>query len=123
MLNPNDIEDISILKDASSQAIYGSRAANGVIVITTKKGKGKPELRYSFQYGESKALDQKNVRLMNSREKLEYEFQGNYTNPILDSMIDNRIASSEFPAGPTLGKFDRSTKSRIMEHGRKSWGG
>jgi TonB-linked SusC/RagA family outer membrane protein len=110
MLNPNDIEDISILKDASSQAIYGSRAANGVIVITTKKGKGKPELRYSFQYGESKALDPKNVRLMNSREKLDYEFQGNYTNPILDSMIDNRIASSVFPAGTTLGSLTEAQR-------------
>ncbi|HTE25145.1 SusC/RagA family TonB-linked outer membrane protein [Flavitalea sp.] len=110
MLNPNDIEDISILKDASSQAIYGSRAANGVIVITTKKGKGKPELRYSFQYGESKALDPKNVRLMNSREKLEYEFQGNYTNPILDSMIDNRIATSVFPAGSTLGSLTEAQR-------------
>jgi iron complex outermembrane receptor protein len=39
-LNPNDIESISILKDASSAAIYGSRGANGVIIITTKSGKG-----------------------------------------------------------------------------------
>lgn len=110
MLNPNDIEDISILKDASAQAIYGSRAANGVIVITTKKGKGKPELRYSFQYGESKALDPKNVRLMNSREKLDYEFQGNYTNPILDSMITNRIANAQFPAGSTLGSLTEAQR-------------
>ena len=39
-INPNDIESMTILKDASSTAIYGSRAANGVIMITTKKGKG-----------------------------------------------------------------------------------
>jgi TonB-dependent SusC/RagA subfamily outer membrane receptor len=38
-LNPNDIESIDILKDAAATAIYGSRAANGVIIITTKKGK------------------------------------------------------------------------------------
>ncbi len=43
-LNPNDIADITILKDAAATAIYGARAANGVIVITTKKGKkGKPD--------------------------------------------------------------------------------
>src|SRR5690606_11425847 len=39
-LNPNDIESMSILKDASSTAIYGSRGANGVVIITTKSGKG-----------------------------------------------------------------------------------
>jgi len=47
-VNQNDIESISVLKDASSTAIYGSRGANGVIVITTKKGKSKePQLAYS----------------------------------------------------------------------------
>lgn len=50
-LNPADIESISVLKDASA-AIYGSRAANGVILVTTKRGKtGKPELSYSFNQG------------------------------------------------------------------------
>ncbi len=48
LLNPNDIESFSILKDASSAAIYGSRASNGVIIITTKKGRGsKPQVSYS----------------------------------------------------------------------------
>jgi TonB-linked SusC/RagA family outer membrane protein len=102
MLNPNDIEDISILKDASSQAIYGSRAANGVLVITSKKGRGKPELRYSFTFGKAKAQDLKNVRLMNSREKLQYEFDARYTNPYLDSMISNRVTSGVLPASSTL---------------------
>lgn len=50
-LNPNDIENISVLKDASA-AIYGARAANGVILVTTKRGKeGKPELTYQFNQG------------------------------------------------------------------------
>jgi TonB-dependent starch-binding outer membrane protein SusC len=51
-LNPNDIESIEILKDASATAIYGSMGANGVILITTKSGKkGKPTIDYSFSYG------------------------------------------------------------------------
>lgn len=51
-VNPSDIESISILKDASSTAIYGSRASNGVILITTKKGNaGRNEVQYEFQYG------------------------------------------------------------------------
>ena len=51
-VNPSDIESISVLKDASSTAIYGSRASNGVILITTKKGaSGKNEVLYEFRYG------------------------------------------------------------------------
>lgn len=50
-INPNDIESVSVLKDASA-AIYGSRAANGVILITTKRGKsGKPQVSYSANQG------------------------------------------------------------------------
>ena len=52
LINPNDIEDITILKDASATAIYGSRGANGVILITTKSGKsGKPKLSISYNTG------------------------------------------------------------------------
>ncbi|NJK93941.1 MAG: SusC/RagA family TonB-linked outer membrane protein [Bacteroidales bacterium] len=52
MIDPNDIESISVLKDASAAAIYGVRAANGVILITTKKGRGdKPVVEFSSRYG------------------------------------------------------------------------
>jgi len=61
-VNQNDIETISILKDASSTAIYGSRGANGVIVITTKKGKSKePELTYSSSVQFSKISGDFNI--------------------------------------------------------------
>ncbi|MDE3741212.1 SusC/RagA family TonB-linked outer membrane protein [Maribacter polysaccharolyticus] len=51
-LNPNDIESISVLKDASATAIYGARGANGVILITTKRGKtGKPKIQLGIQTG------------------------------------------------------------------------
>ncbi|SHI77041.1 iron complex outermembrane recepter protein [Mesonia phycicola] len=52
-MNPNDIESITVLKDASATAIYGSRAANGVILITSKKGKG---LDFKFNYSASTTL-------------------------------------------------------------------
>lgn len=56
MLNPNDIESIDVLKDASATAIYGSRGANGVIMITTKKGKaGVQQLNYGYSIGFSNA--------------------------------------------------------------------
>src|SRR4028118_861141 len=51
-LNPNDIESIDILKDASAQAIYGSQAANGVVLITTKHGRsGESKINYDTYYG------------------------------------------------------------------------
>ena len=50
-LSPNEIEDVTVLKDAASAAIYGSRSAGGVIIVTTKKGnKGKPVFNYSYGY-------------------------------------------------------------------------
>lgn len=53
-LNPNDIETVTVLKDAAA-AIYGSRAANGVILVTTKKGRGTAKVNYSYYYGQQKA--------------------------------------------------------------------
>ena len=52
-LNPDDIASMDILKDASATAIYGSRGANGVVLITTKKGKGKGTLDYGYSFGVS----------------------------------------------------------------------
>lgn len=58
-LNPDDIESIDVLKDASATAIYGSRGANGVIIVTTKKGKdGKGKVSYSGYYGVSSLPNQ-----------------------------------------------------------------
>lgn len=72
-LNPGDIESITVLKDAASVAIYGSRAANGVIVITSKKGKfgerAKVTLRANL--GWSSMVDDK-VNMMNAKQNLEY---------------------------------------------------
>ncbi len=54
-INPNDIASISVLKDASSTGIYGARGANGVIIITTKRGKpGKPKIDFTARYGINK---------------------------------------------------------------------
>lgn len=60
-INPNDIESFSILKDASATAIYGSRGANGVIIITTKKGRKEYSLDYDFQMGFGEIKDRINV--------------------------------------------------------------
>ncbi len=60
-INPNDIESFTVLKDASATAIYGSRASNGVIIITTKKGNNDLAVEYNFQYGSGKVANKIDV--------------------------------------------------------------
>ena len=73
-VNPNDYENISILKDAAAAAIYGSQGANGVIVLTTKSGKsGKPVITLSSKIGFSEKIKDINFSMMNSAEKIDYE--------------------------------------------------
>lgn len=67
LINPNDIESMTILKDASSTAIYGSRASNGVIIITTKKGKG-DGIKVSFQTTNSVSTKTKTSDMLSTDE-------------------------------------------------------
>jgi len=70
-LNPSDIESITVLKDASATAIYGVRAANGVIVINTKLQKGGPaKVSYSFGLNVGERLTYKKLELMNSKDRV-----------------------------------------------------
>jgi TonB-linked SusC/RagA family outer membrane protein len=80
-LNPNDIESIQILKDASAASIYGSRAANGVIIITTKRGKvGKPSVSFNAYYGMQ--TSDRGPDPLNAEELGEYLYLANiYGNP------------------------------------------
>ncbi|MDR2282305.1 MAG: TonB-dependent receptor plug domain-containing protein, partial [Sphingobacterium sp.] len=72
-INANDIESVTVLKDASAAAIYGSRAAGGVIVVTTKRGKaGRMQTSYS-NYFSVNARPQRMMDLMNSEEKIAWE--------------------------------------------------
>ena len=72
-INPNDIESLNVLKDASATALYGARAANGVILINTKSGRaGKTQLTFKASYGITERNDG-NFELMNSAENLQYE--------------------------------------------------
>ena len=70
---PDDIESITVLKDAAATAIYGSRAANGVIVVTTKRGTaGRSYINIQASYGLSEAPDNR-LKMMNTREKIAFE--------------------------------------------------
>jgi TonB-dependent SusC/RagA subfamily outer membrane receptor len=85
-LNPNDIETMTVLKDASATAIYGSRAANGVVILTTKKGKRgqKAKVQVSAQYGISKMTGDR-MDMMNAEEWLNFQ-------EMLDPSMKNNAA-------------------------------
>ena len=89
-LNPNDIESMTVLKDASSTAIYGSRAANGVVILTSKKGKKgqKAKINVSAQYGVSQMTGDK-VQMMNAEQWLGFQ-------EMLDPSMKNNAAFQDW---------------------------
>lgn len=96
-LNPNDIETMQVLKDASAASIYGSAAAGGVIIITTKRGKqGKPRVSYESYYGRQTFT--KRLDLMNTAEYGQYLFLMQKNAGLLDSL--GRFKHGQY-AGPT----------------------
>ncbi|RXK50804.1 SusC/RagA family TonB-linked outer membrane protein [Aquirufa rosea] len=112
-LNPNDIEDISVLKDASSAAIYGSRGANGVILVTTKKGKkGNAKVTLSTSYGINEKTPD-NFQMMNMRQKLEYERDLDYANEYVDA------AGITSPASASQADLDKVWAS--LESKKTDW--
>ena len=93
-MNPNDIESIDVLKDASAQAIYGSQAANGVLLITTKKGKaGDGKITYDASYGIQDVY--RTLDVMNLREFAQYQ------NEIIAELGPGYTPTEEF-ADPSL---------------------
>ena len=71
-LNPNDIEDVTVLKDAAATVLYGVKAANGVIVIRTKRGKqGRMSVNYSGGVAVTERLNYNRMNLMNSKERID----------------------------------------------------
>lgn len=97
-LNPNDIESIDILKDASATAIYGSRGANGVVLVTTKQGKkGKLSLNYVGTMTVEKMYDR--TDMMNSEQYIEFRRDAYRRVKYLKS---DAIATSTYPDVPTI---------------------
>ena len=82
-INPNDIENITVLKDAAAASLYGSRAANGVILITTKKGKtGKTQFNFKASWGISDWAV-KNREIVNGEQQRELTYEAFYNEAIL----------------------------------------
>lgn len=106
-LNPGDIESIDVLKDASAQAIYGSQAANGVILITTKKGKnGEGKITYDMYYGQQQV--QKKLDLMNLQEFATYQ---NSVAPLLG------LAPSDELKDPSVLGSGTDWQEAMFQHG------
>ncbi len=78
-LNPSDIESITVLKDAAASALYGSRAANGVVMITTKRGKvGKPTVSFKASWGISPDWAYNNYEAADTQGQMEYLYEVHY---------------------------------------------
>ncbi len=96
VINPNNIASIEILKDASSTAIYGSRGANGVILITTKKGK-KGDLKINISTFAGISFTPNKLDLLNAKQYNEY-MKDNLTNagiPLSDKLLSSEVLKDE----------------------------
>lgn len=104
-LNPNDIESMQVLKDASAASIYGSAAAGGVIIITTKKGRpGKPRITYDSYYG--RQAFNKRLDLMNTAEYGQYLY--------LLALNSGNVVNGQFKHGQYAGPTGISTTGPII---------
>jgi TonB-dependent starch-binding outer membrane protein SusC len=106
MINPSDIESISVLKDASASAIYGVRAANGVVLITTKKGKiGKPKIDFSLRTG-----------IQNIPKKYSVLNTSEFTSLYTEAYVNNPAEMPNFPS-----VFDPSSPDYLGDSKTYDW--
>jgi TonB-linked SusC/RagA family outer membrane protein len=105
-VNPGDVESITVLKDASSAAIYGSRGAAGVILVTTKRAKsGQSSLEYTYEYGVQRATAtpsytgaQDYMRYFNEQATNDGASSGSFPQALIESYLDsNRVNPDKFP--------------------------
>ncbi len=134
-INPNDIESIEILKDASAASIYGARAANGVILITTKRGKvGKPSINFNAYYGVQKIA--RPIDFMGSEEFVDIveEARQNDLDKYNDdplyfgagfnpSVLTNPLANFDLSTGVNTDWLDEVTRSAAISNYEVSLGG
>jgi TonB-dependent starch-binding outer membrane protein SusC len=105
-INPNDIESVQVLKDASAASIYGSRAGNGVVIITTKKGKlGKSKITYDAYYGTQNAG--KKFDILNSKEYLDLYWRGRTLLANESALKDGNLPAT--PVYPNVAFFGGAT--------------
>lgn len=104
-INPNDIETFTVLKDASATAIYGSRASNGVIIITTKKGKtGKPKLSYNGTVSVSSPIEYVDV------------FSGDEYRAMIQELAESGVSGINADAVSSLGTESTDWQKEIYRN-------
>lgn len=114
-INPSDIESITVLKDAAAASIYGSRAANGVILITTKSGKeGKSRFTARAKFGFSKLANDNNFEMMNGPELIEY-YRAALQNAGKDPDASYPLSMKDLPMTDYLDFFTRMGKQQEYE--------
>lgn len=125
-LNPQDIERLDVLKDASATALYGTKAANGVIVITTKRGKeGAPQIRYTnnFTWKRRPRYTDKSVDVMNSKERIGISkelYRQHYVYNNSDALVGYELLMSQLMSGRiSQEEFDRQLA--YFETGNTDW--
>ena len=122
-LNPNDIESVTVLKDASSTAIYGTKAANGVIVITTKKGKvGRMAVSYSGNFSLTPRMTYNKLEVMNSKQRVDVSREAYQTGIILrgnQNIGYTALAKDYRNRKISLEEFDREVKK--LETNNTDW--
>lgn len=125
-LNPEDIEKLDVLKDASATALYGPQASNGVIVITTKKGKvGAPSVSYSLTgtFRRRPRYTDHDVRVMNSKERIDYSrelIRKKLNVPNTDSHVGYEAAYEDYVKG-IISYDDFAEKVYDMETANTDW--
>lgn len=105
-LNPNDIESITVLKDAAAASVYGSRAANGVILVTTKSGKaGKARFTARAKFGAQQLINDRNWRPLTGEELIDYR----------------RVAAVNAGHDPFDPTDEYYTPDTLLENGTTNW--
>lgn len=122
-LNPNDIESITVLKDAVSTAIYGVKAANGVIVITTKKGeKGRMAVSYSGSASYSPRLNYNKMELMNSQQRVDVSREAYETNiPLLGTQNIGYAALAKAYRNREISLETFTAEAKQLEKNNTDW--
>lgn len=118
-LNPQDIASVDILKDASSTAVYGSRAANGVILVTTKRGKtDKPQLNFNMNIGVQSWT--RKPELMSGEQSIQFEIDKRKATGLTGADLDpkNFMIAKEYDAyqsGAEINWFDETTRNALTQ--------
>jgi TonB-dependent starch-binding outer membrane protein SusC len=118
-LNPNDIESVTILKDASSAAIYGSRGANGVVLITTKTGKGRKG-GFDFSVSTAVSTTAKRYDVLNASDFLKGQYDANIAGGT--PAADAAIANADLNKGADTDWQDEIFRTGIAQNYNLGWG-